>query len=149
MTAYVSFRFSFVDCLFSTVNFLSVPSTTKFRKVLGAGAGGGGPAAVWGAGLDAEDQTGHLFSLLYDHGLPGGGGPEPPGLDVDICQGLEAVMAMPHNSALALRVQSESRARARAVSGEAGVGNYQTLAANRVQVDRPCLFALASLLSER
>lgn len=106
----------------------------------GTMVGGGGPAAAsgGGAGLDAEDQVGLLMSLLHDHGLPGSGSPEPPGLDAHICQGLQAVMAMPHNRALARRVHSESRARAAA--GE--VGHEQTLAAARVQVDLILYFTI-------
>lgn len=95
------------------------------------GAGGGPQAAAWGAGLDAEEQMGLLMSLLYDHRLPGC--PEPPGLDAQIYQGLQAVMAMPHNRALARRVHSETRIRA-----TKGENDHQlTLAAARVQVDNP------------
>ena len=65
-------------------------------------------AAVVGV-LDAEGQTGMLFSLLHGHCGPTGDSTAPPGLDVNILHGLQIVLAMPHNRALARRAHAEAR----------------------------------------
>jgi len=73
------------------------------------------------AALDAEGQTGLLFSLLQAHSGAGGDATAPPGLDAAILHGLQALFAMPHNRLLANRAHAEAR-RVAAVPGPAAAG---------------------------
>ena len=54
---------------------------------------------------DEECQTGLLFTLLHGYlAAPGtpGAPPEPPTLDQEVLAGLQILLSMPHNRALAL-----------------------------------------------
>ena len=57
-------------------------------------------------GVEPESQVGDFFSLLFDHGVPGTGAPEPAELDAFICTNLQNILSMPHNRFLAERLRS-------------------------------------------
>jgi hypothetical protein len=78
--------------------------------------------------VDAEAQIGLLFSLLHTYSDPDAA--EPPGLNVHLCAGLQAVLKMQHNRALARRVHS----RCRDIARDGVPGLATTAAAARAQV---------------
>jgi hypothetical protein len=79
--------------------------------------------------LDAEQQVGLLFSLLHAYSGPDGDNIAPPQVDVQICHGLQGLLAMQHNRALARRAHAEARANAGGPPG-----TPQTIGAARAQV---------------
>lgn len=71
------------------------------------------------ADLDAEGQTGLLFSFLHNHLDEVDKSALSPHLDSAVCTGLQVLLSMPHNRPLARRVHH--RVRRMTSSGELGV----------------------------
>mmetsp|Transcript_35671 Transcript_35671/g.45986 ORF Transcript_35671/g.45986 Transcript_35671/m.45986 type:complete len:575 (+) Transcript_35671:71-1795(+) len=87
------------------------------------------PPQITPAPQDAESQTALLFSLLHGYLGENGDNRAPPHLDIQICHGLQAVLSMQHNRALARRAHAEARANAQGGTP----GTPETLAAARAQ----------------